>query len=724
MKINIRNLQIKYNDRQIAYIDDLSLQSGELVLLTGHSGTGKSSVLKLLSLADDIHFDCDYFINDKNINSFKENKINRFKMRNIAYISQECLVFNEFTVLENLETFCQIGYNKVLKKKIDPLVNLLQLDKILNKKAKKLSGGERQRVAIACGVLKNADLYLFDEPTSMIDIDNKKAVLQLINSLAKQGKIVVVVTHEKQYFNADKEYFFEDGTAKLIKNNLSNQLVAENEKKPSFNIKAFIKKMAQKIFISTPISNAVYIMMGAVCISLIIAIFNLSIASVKGQKATAQVVNAPELQVINQQEFTGGGNGHIPSALSIEDEMKEKISNLEHVVSVNRFTFFSLSRSNHLMTVDNNLGPTDDLFTFPTLMDSNISLLKGEEEISQFNYLETFGKDDDNNYSQTLYAICPIYPYQDIEKTCNQVYQTDERGIYINPRIAKELGIDNLNGESIQLRICIPIANMPTIIMDGLNNNHEFLGNERLNIETFETFVIKGILKEDVRFIPYGIAEYPDFFMDIKTIEEIQNEYYEKNKLKIHELSQKKVIDSYINQYFDTYLITDDIYKSGSLVVQVDKTENLDIVADQIRLLDPGLAVNITDRGMPSIDKAFVDAVWSSAFTYSTIIFVILLLSLIIIKTFRRKRRKNDHRLLKINGFTKHQMNSLEKHELLIEICLVSILSLLLVILFTFLFNKRTMYPASFNIWCVVGVILLTSFTLYIGNIISKQFKK
>lgn len=719
MKINIRNLQIKYNDRQIAYINDLSFQSGELVLLTGHSGTGKSSVLKLLSLADDIHFDCDYFINDKNITSFKENKINRFKMRNIAYISQECLVFNEFTVLENLETFSQIGYNKVLKKKIDPLVNLLQLDKILNKKAKKLSGGERQRVAIACGVLKNADLYLFDEPTSMIDIDNKKAVLQLINSLAKQGKIVVVVTHEKQYFNADKEYFFEEGTAKLIKNNLSNQLVDEKDKKPSFNIKAFIKKMAQKIFISTPISNAVYVMMSALCISMIVATFNFCINNIQGHKETASIVNAPEIFVVNAQDVST--RRHFSLLFPIEVTAQDQIKALDKVKSVEPYFFFTNGLASYLLEK----GLSEMTYTYPSTKE--LTLLKDGKIITTFDYEKHWREvrfPDASEHKMQLYAIFPTYPHQNLDKKCTSLYETEERGIYISKTMAECLNLTELNGESINLDFQIPIATVPCCKIDSLKNDEKTQSREELKVKANETFVIKGILERDLKNDMFEGLYTPDFFMDIATMKEIQKEYYEEYKDQITELSHAKQTKSHLIEYYDTVLLNDEMWPGSCLIVEVDGTSNIDEVADQIKKIDPGFYVAITDHGIPYIDTKLVNGLWNTAFIYSGIIFSILFLSLIIIKTFRRKRRRNDYQLFKNNGFTPKQMNALERYELLLETTLISIISIIFVILFIHFTNYRMMYPASFNIWCVVGVILLTSFTLYLANFISKLLKK
>jgi len=174
---------------------NLDITYGQKVLLTGKSGSGKSTILSLLLGFYKINTGI-IKISDKNIED-----INLNSLRNIfSYISQDCFLFSG-TIYENIAYFSDASKGDVEKlvenyKIFSFIKDLPQgLDTQIGSKGFKLSGGEKQRISIARALLKNSQIYLFDEPTSSLDYHNHSLVLDLIKDISF-NKTIIVVSHQ------------------------------------------------------------------------------------------------------------------------------------------------------------------------------------------------------------------------------------------------------------------------------------------------------------------------------------------------------------------------------------------------------------------------------------------------------------------------------------------------------------------------------------------------
>ena len=175
----------------------LKINQGDLVAIVGKSGSGKSTLLNLLDLIDGDYSGHYEIFGQKNVlvNSAKSQAIIR---EHISYLFQNFALIDNETVEYNL--MLALKYVKLSKKdkvkKIEEILERVGLPSILHQKVSELSGGEQQRIAVARAILKPSQLLLADEPTGSLDPENRDLVLNFLLDMNKEGKTVIIVTHD------------------------------------------------------------------------------------------------------------------------------------------------------------------------------------------------------------------------------------------------------------------------------------------------------------------------------------------------------------------------------------------------------------------------------------------------------------------------------------------------------------------------------------------------
>ena len=194
--IKISKMSKIYKNNYGIFDIDFSIDRGEFVVLTGPSGAGKTTLMKMIYLAEkpdagELIFDT---ISSVGISSSKISKLRR----KCGIVFQDFKLFNDRTVYQNLEFVLQVTQNKknTIKSKITK--TLLQVG-ILDKKNSfpdTLSGGEQQRVAIARAIINEPLIILADEPFRNLDYETAKDILELFIKINKDGTAVVLTTHD------------------------------------------------------------------------------------------------------------------------------------------------------------------------------------------------------------------------------------------------------------------------------------------------------------------------------------------------------------------------------------------------------------------------------------------------------------------------------------------------------------------------------------------------
>lgn len=197
--IEVKNLYKSYNDKVILNDVSLDVYEGEVLVIIGPSGGGKTTLLRCLNLLTEpdkgnIYFNGTDLMNP-NIN------LNEHRMK-MGMVFQNFNLFNQKNLIQNLI----LAPMKLLKMKKDQATKLaiemltkVDMHEHIEKRVEVLSGGQKQRVAIARALMMNPEIMLFDEPTSALDPEMIGEVLKVIQDLAKTGMTLVIVTHEMNF---------------------------------------------------------------------------------------------------------------------------------------------------------------------------------------------------------------------------------------------------------------------------------------------------------------------------------------------------------------------------------------------------------------------------------------------------------------------------------------------------------------------------------------------
>lgn len=211
--IQMENVCKSFGNLNILKNFNLNVSQGEKVVIIGPSGSGKSTALRCINKLEEIQSGRILFEGNE-INS----KTDLCKLRtNIGMVFQRFNLFPHKTVLQNIIE-APIHVSKINKKEAEELaMGLLERINMVDKKdcyPKQLSGGQQQRVAIVRALAMKPKIMLFDEPTSALDPELVNEVLFFMESLAKDGMTMIVVTHEMQFARevADRVIFIDKGT--------------------------------------------------------------------------------------------------------------------------------------------------------------------------------------------------------------------------------------------------------------------------------------------------------------------------------------------------------------------------------------------------------------------------------------------------------------------------------------------------------------------------------
>ena len=176
---------------------NLKIKEGEFISIVGKSGSGKSTLLNIISCMDN-KYDGEYLLNKETMTNKKLNELANIRNNTFGFIFQNFNLLPKLTSYENIEI--PLIYKRVAKKKrkeiIINIATSLEIEDRLNHKPKELSGGEQQRVAIARALVTNPSVILADEPTGALDEKTGKQILKILKDLNKQGKTVIIVTHD------------------------------------------------------------------------------------------------------------------------------------------------------------------------------------------------------------------------------------------------------------------------------------------------------------------------------------------------------------------------------------------------------------------------------------------------------------------------------------------------------------------------------------------------
>lgn len=192
----------------------MKIEEGEFVTVIGSSGSGKSTLLQIIGLLDG--FDSgEYMFNGQNVSHMKSTELTKLRLTRLGFVFQSFHLLGHLTALENVELpLGYLGYSlNDRRKKAYEMLDRVGLREKVDQKPGQLSGGEQQRVAIARALINSPKLILADEPTGNLDSGNSKKIMEIFRDLHKDGKTIMMVTHDQSVIDqAKKTYHIQDGS--------------------------------------------------------------------------------------------------------------------------------------------------------------------------------------------------------------------------------------------------------------------------------------------------------------------------------------------------------------------------------------------------------------------------------------------------------------------------------------------------------------------------------
>jgi putative ABC transport system ATP-binding protein len=179
---------------------NLEIKQGEFVSVMGPSGCGKSTLLNLIGLLDNPSNGEFYFL-DTEVSKFSERQRANLRKSNIGFVFQSFNLIDELTVYENVELpLLYLGTSSAeRKKRVEEVLENMQIMHRRNHFPQQLSGGQQQRVAVGRAVVAKPKLILADEPTGNLDSAHGDEVMKMLADLHENGTTIVMVTHSPAY---------------------------------------------------------------------------------------------------------------------------------------------------------------------------------------------------------------------------------------------------------------------------------------------------------------------------------------------------------------------------------------------------------------------------------------------------------------------------------------------------------------------------------------------
>jgi ABC-type lipoprotein export system ATPase subunit len=176
---------------------DLDLHAGELVAVTGRSGSGKSTLLNVIGALDRVDSGSVELCGIR-LEQASERELAPVRRDRVGFVFQSFHLLPELTGLENVLLPARLNGRRPSRQRGLELVERLSLGSAAERLPAVLSGGEQQRLAIARALVNDPQLVLADEPTGNLDAESGRTVLDLLRSIADEGRAVLLVTHERE----------------------------------------------------------------------------------------------------------------------------------------------------------------------------------------------------------------------------------------------------------------------------------------------------------------------------------------------------------------------------------------------------------------------------------------------------------------------------------------------------------------------------------------------
>lgn len=195
--IQIENLSKQFGTKTLFQDFNLTINEGEMVAIIGKSGSGKSTLLNIMG-AIEPYDQGKVCIDDIDLGELKGKHLRNYLKNTVTFIFQNYAMMYDKTVIDNI---LLLKDQQADIDKASEALKIVDLEGFENRPVDELSGGEQQRVALARALVRDTKVILADEPTGNLDEENEALVYKILKAFSKEGKTVIVATHDLKYLD-------------------------------------------------------------------------------------------------------------------------------------------------------------------------------------------------------------------------------------------------------------------------------------------------------------------------------------------------------------------------------------------------------------------------------------------------------------------------------------------------------------------------------------------
>ena len=506
--IEMKHINLSFRDKDLFTDQEIKIDSGKITLITGESGSGKSTLLFELARLTD-YADKEYIYENEKMSDLDEESFRR----KIAFVFQDCRLFNDLSVIQNIEFFSQLGEVEFKKDKMMNLLDELDLNIDLNGEVKVLSGGQKQRLLILCCMMKEPEIIFLDEPTAYLDDENRRRMRKIIYDLCyKYHKTVVIASHDLEMLEiADKHYHIESQKILLKKNTIKeNKNLIARKTIQTFPLNYYLH--AQK-------SNKIHYKRNIIISFLMIIMAYMMCFQAYYQKETERMINKAidnELRI----SYKDGGNAYDMAGMPVSRTLVQDLSQNNMIQNISPFFEWNVAHmtvndssfketvviqpyykkmktvkknSNHVFLIDKQKINTDKIYISYSLyqkikghihLTGTMQVLKNNEfefvEIPfELSNADTVDKDIGNRYTKSTENIIYISQnlYQKIINQCipDDSYQSNVYILKINSYKNIQAVTDFIKKHDQQIKVYNPVSS--TILNQTTSFGFEMIYN-------------------------------------------------------------------------------------------------------------------------------------------------------------------------------------------------------------------------------------------------------
>ncbi len=205
-QVEVKNVWKSYGTRDVLLGIDLNVERGDVILIKGASGIGKTTLLNIIS-GIDLPDKGEVLIDGIDITKLNENERAKLRLEKMGLIFQSSNLIDDLNVVENIALPLKLA-GKKWRDRVNELLKYFGIEDVKYSFPASLSGGEQQRVAIARAIANNPEIIVADEPTSNLDDDNTENIVELIKRINEEmGVTVIIATHDPRIERLGKKRY-------------------------------------------------------------------------------------------------------------------------------------------------------------------------------------------------------------------------------------------------------------------------------------------------------------------------------------------------------------------------------------------------------------------------------------------------------------------------------------------------------------------------------------